>query len=48
MIECTRVLTKRAAIVIGFVVFHLDRNFNLGYYYIGVYGQGVGQVCCQQ
>ena len=25
-------------------VFHLDRNFNLGYYYIGVYGQGQGQV----
>ena len=23
-------------------VFHLDRAFNLGYYYIGVYGQGLG------
>lgn len=24
-------------------VFHLDRSFNLGYYYIGVYGQGQGR-----
>lgn len=24
-------------------VFHLDRCFNLGYYYIGVYGQGQGR-----
>jgi len=29
-------------------VFHLDRSFNLGYYYVGVYGQGQGAVfLCQ-